>query len=520
MATTTPNIGLSRPGYTDEVDITVLNDNFTIIDREIGSLKSLGGGGSSGDQTGSSNQINDLIVSSSTTYSSQKIEEKLSKKAPSVDDTVSSAAPWSGNKISTLISRMEESINKKSSINDSAVSLTSTYSSQKIAYELSRKSPAVDDNISGAAPWSGNKINQALSAKAEIKDDNVETTSTWSSQKIEEVVSSSLKGTIYDIGAEDFEQKSLNDLKSIYNAGHRILHVTNNTTEVYLGINSTGGTFYIPSNCSIENLLDNPDFTKPINQRKATSIIGGVYGLDRWEGTSSTTNVAITSAYLQFAVPSSSSYNLIWQKFKLGTFAGKTLTLAACDADGKWYVGTAVFPESGNAQTVLSASNGLHLSFDARYGYDGIRIGVSYTATSPIRIAKVMMIEGSYTAKMLPPFVTPNFEEELEKCQYFFIPPSDDSGWGVMQVTQSGYLMMLIASKAMRVKPSIVAGESNLSFYIDSRWVDVDTTLGNINMSGNNIFLSGRTTTWPATSNLSNNDVVLAKNLPGLSADY
>lgn len=38
MATVTPNIGLTRPGYTDDVDITVLNSNFTIIDTKIGEL--------------------------------------------------------------------------------------------------------------------------------------------------------------------------------------------------------------------------------------------------------------------------------------------------------------------------------------------------------------------------------------------------------------------------------------------------------------------------------------------------
>lgn len=38
MATVTPNIGLTRPGYTDDVDITVLNGNFTIIDTKIGEL--------------------------------------------------------------------------------------------------------------------------------------------------------------------------------------------------------------------------------------------------------------------------------------------------------------------------------------------------------------------------------------------------------------------------------------------------------------------------------------------------
>ena len=38
MATVTPNIGLTRPGYTDDVDITVLNTNFMTIDTYIGEL--------------------------------------------------------------------------------------------------------------------------------------------------------------------------------------------------------------------------------------------------------------------------------------------------------------------------------------------------------------------------------------------------------------------------------------------------------------------------------------------------
>lgn len=38
MATTTPNVGLTKPDYTDPVDIQVLNDNFDTIDYRLGSL--------------------------------------------------------------------------------------------------------------------------------------------------------------------------------------------------------------------------------------------------------------------------------------------------------------------------------------------------------------------------------------------------------------------------------------------------------------------------------------------------
>lgn len=38
MATTTKNLGLTQPGYTDVTDVTVFNTNFAIIDNYIGQL--------------------------------------------------------------------------------------------------------------------------------------------------------------------------------------------------------------------------------------------------------------------------------------------------------------------------------------------------------------------------------------------------------------------------------------------------------------------------------------------------
>ena len=64
-------------------------------------------------------------------------------------------------------------------------------------------------------------------------------------------------------------------------------------------------------NCNIplapHNLLDNSDFTNPINQRGITSQIGGGYGLDRWRadgsGTISVENTGISLTNLSFRQP-------------------------------------------------------------------------------------------------------------------------------------------------------------------------------------------------------------------------
>ena len=107
------------------------------------------------------------------------------------------------------------------------------------------------------------------------------------------------------------------------------------------------------------------------------------------------------------------------QRFVQGTFTGKMLTLAACDTNGNWYVGSGIFPDPGNALALFTASNGFALSFDARNGTDDVRIGLSDTATSSVQIMSVVLLEGSYTSQTLPLWEAPNITVETLKCQYF-----------------------------------------------------------------------------------------------------
>ena len=51
MATTTTNLGLTKPATTDNVDVSVLNANMELIDAAVGRLRSLASGISAGAST-------------------------------------------------------------------------------------------------------------------------------------------------------------------------------------------------------------------------------------------------------------------------------------------------------------------------------------------------------------------------------------------------------------------------------------------------------------------------------------
>lgn len=93
--------------------------------------------------------INDLVSSTTTTYSSDKIDDLISGIQPGteIDDSVTSLTKtWSSSKINTQI-------NTKASINDTTAGATTTYSSNKI-----------DSLISGAGgdfPDYGNRVEVA-----------------------------------------------------------------------------------------------------------------------------------------------------------------------------------------------------------------------------------------------------------------------------------------------------------------------------------------------------------------------
>ena len=78
--------------------------------------------------------IDDLVSSTTTTYSSDKIDDLISGIQPGTeidDTTTSTTSTWSSSKINTEIDAVETIANSKASINDTTAGSSTTYSSNK-----------------------------------------------------------------------------------------------------------------------------------------------------------------------------------------------------------------------------------------------------------------------------------------------------------------------------------------------------------------------------------------------------
>lgn len=82
------------------------------------------------------------------------------------------------------------------------------------------------------------------------------------------------------------------------------------------------------------------------------------------------------------------------------------MTVAALDSTGKIHIGTAVYPNAGGS--VVPVNDGFYIHFEARYGYDAFRIGLTDKDTKSITIKWVAAYDGAYTSETLPNYVPPN----------------------------------------------------------------------------------------------------------------
>lgn len=172
------------------------------------------------------------------------------------------------------------------------------------------------------------------------------------------------------------------------------------------------------------NLLDNSDFSNPVNQRGSTSYSGSGYSIDRWYSNGSNQTVQVSGSYIK-ATATGTSYCGIRQKVgRMASLAGKTITFAA-----KVYSNVIPSIRFINASaTTLAFKDGEKATTTT--------IVLTYTVPSdatmdtviPIIIAKTAAVddyiniywaaiyEGVYTADTLPSYVPKDKHVEMLNC--------------------------------------------------------------------------------------------------------
>lgn len=132
------------------------------------------------------------------------------------------------------------------------------------------------------------------------------------------------------------------------------------------------------------NLLDNSNFTNPVNQRGKTSYAGAGYAIDRWRAWVDSNTLTIHDGY----ITTTGDYAQYIKGLGKGTYSA-----FAMRTDG----------------TLIQINTGYESANDWRY--------VSLPAGSYVWAA---LYEGEYTAETLPAYVPRGYAAELSECRRYF----------------------------------------------------------------------------------------------------
>lgn len=186
------------------------------------------------------------------------------------------------------------------------------------------------------------------------------------------------------LSATELSALSTSDRTALYQGGARQLIVENGDTITNHVLKEDGSTVWLGSNKPVRNLLDNSDFTNPVNQRGQTSYAGSGYSIDRWKSWVDSNTLTIGN--------------------------GCIIT------NGKY------------AQYVEGLSDSEYSAFAMQSDGTLIQIGTGYESANNWRYAALpagtykwaALYEGSYTAETLPPYTPKGYAAELAECQRYY----------------------------------------------------------------------------------------------------
>ena len=181
--------------------------------------------------------------------------------------------------------------------------------------------------------------------------------------------------------------------------------------------------YYLPA----VNLLDNSDFS--IAQAGYNGLHGSTrYAADRW---STGENGVLTVSGEIKTYTSNSGYIFMSQNlWNDGRDKGKSYTLAIELGDGTVRACSGTVPSYDVSSQTVIAEMYIAIAFSVLIikeanGYFVVRLDAKITgATASFK--HVWLVEGTYTAETLPPFVPKGYAVELAECQSVYLPLSYD----------------------------------------------------------------------------------------------
>ena len=167
------------------------------------------------------------------------------------------------------------------------------------------------------------------------------------------------------------------------------------------------------------NLLDNSDFTNPVNQRGGTNgtVTAWTYFIDRWQATDATLTYSIGADGLHLTAGDAwMAQNVQSSEAKVGT----TYTLVVGFSDGTFTLCTGALPAGETSWTEFAGENDDNC-YVRMAKITGAVISCSFKPKKAVVATWAALYEGTYTADTLPPYVPKGYAAELAECMRYAI---------------------------------------------------------------------------------------------------
>lgn len=211
------------------------------------------------------------------------------------------------------------------------------------------------------------------------------------------------------------------------------------------------------------NLLDNWYFPQAVNQRGDTSWNGFGYHLDRWHEEGS---VAGSISAAGYHVGNAQTVIQRVEAKKLDQILGKTITVSCLLSDGRFATGTGTLPKTiGTENFGVEASFGEGLGFSAMFfpsdmSYQFGRI-VNYSGDEVVVVACKTELGSNQTLAYQDEdgnwqlFETPDYGEELDKCQRYLEIIEVPNGIGMVKYGSSSAGVFIPFKTKKRIIPTV-----------------------------------------------------------------
>lgn len=201
------------------------------------------------------------------------------------------------------------------------------------------------------------------------------------------------------------------------------------------------------------NLLDNSDFTRPVNQRGKTTYTGAVYGIDRWQGMSRTV-VAVGDGVVNLSNSTPTAGVAYWQQpipeEVLSQSLVGTHTLAV-KLDGVVYCGSGV---PGTDLGFYIGSINVTVLYSSSLGEYVCRVELPQGDSQVHALAWIALYPGAYTADTLPEYRPKGYAAELAACRRYYYRIPANMRWPVVGIS-ANTMDFLVSIPDMRTVPTI-----------------------------------------------------------------